>query len=289
MAHRGGPADEKNLIIGIYKVIDMMPHPALCRVLLAHVVVDAILWPHRFEEKARGRQLLRLSLFRTSTIAYAAVMAAALLPYISARWVGALIGFASIIAVRVGVLIAQISWGFPDKPKGLLKALEKSSPVFYQWFPRVLWQVLQLGADILVCWSLTDAVAPWGIPQAIALMPSVWVVLLTYSVAFWPAGTLVAALTRQWLAEIQNDDAAKGLQAGGLWIGRLERLLTVSFVLVNHPEAIAALVVAKGVIRFAEIKEASNRRVAEYILIGSMLSFGIALLLGWSARHLVTP
>jgi len=216
-------------------------------------------------------------------------MAAALLPYISARWVGALIGFASIIAVRVGVLIAQISWGFPDKPKGLLKALEKSSPVFYQWFPRVLWQVLQLGADILVCWSLTDAVAPWGIPQAIALMPSVWVVLLTYSVAFWPAGTLVAALTRQWLAEIQNDDAAKGLQAGGLWIGRLERLLTVSFVLVNHPEAIAALVVAKGVIRFAEIKEASNRRVAEYILIGSMLSFGIALLLGWSARHLVTP
>lgn len=102
---------------------------------------------------------------------------------------------------------------------------------------------------------------------------------------------MVARLAKKCLDEIQKDEAAKGLQEGlqdgGLWIGRLERCLTVSFVLTDHFEAIAALVVAKGVIRFAEIKEAGHRRVAEYIFIGSMASFGIALLLGWAARWIL--
>jgi hypothetical protein len=38
---------------------------------------------------------------------------------------------------------------------------------------------------------------------------------------------------------------------------------------------------------FAEIKDAGHRQVAEYIFIGSMSSFGLALFIGWFARHLL--
>jgi hypothetical protein len=50
-------------------------------------------------------------------------------------------------------------------------------------------------------------------------------------------------------------------------------------VLTDQPNAIAFLIAAKSIVRFGEIKDASQRKVAEYIIIGTVLSFGWALLI----------
>ncbi|MDK2969458.1 MAG: hypothetical protein PWQ65_561, partial [Bacteroidota bacterium] len=40
------------------------------------------------------------------------------------------------------------------------------------------------------------------------------------------------------------------------------------------------LVAAKSVFRFGDLKDSGNRKLTEYILIGTLLSFGIAIVTG---------
>jgi hypothetical protein len=52
------------------------------------------------------------------------------------------------------------------------------------------------------------------------------------------------------------------------------------FILTGHFEAIGFLLAAKSIFRFGDLKEAKDRKLTEYVLIGTLLSFGIALLIG---------
>lgn len=69
-----------------------------------------------------------------------------------------------------------------------------------------------------------------------------------------------------------------GLKDGGLYIGLLERSLVVMFVLVNQPGGIGFLIAAKSILRFGEIQDPAHRKGTEYIIIGTLLSFGWAML-----------
>ena len=77
---------------------------------------------------------------------------------------------------------------------------------------------------------------------------------------------------------------AEGLKDGGKNIGLLERLLVMMFILINQPAGIGFLLAAKSILRFGEIKESSQRKVAEYIIIGTFLSFGWALVVSTTAK-----
>jgi hypothetical protein len=78
--------------------------------------------------------------------------------------------------------------------------------------------------------------------------------------------------------EIRDNDIA-GLTQGGQYIGWLERFLVMLLLLMDQPNGIGFLIAAKSVLRFGEIKDPSQRKVAEYIIIGTFLSFGWALLI----------
>lgn len=65
---------------------------------------------------------------------------------------------------------------------------------------------------------------------------------------------------------------------GGRWIGPLERILILLLASVEAPAAIAAIVAAKGVIRFPEISEDKAGQKAEEFLIGSFASWILAVL-----------
>lgn len=109
-----------------------------------------------------------------------------------------------------------------------------------------------------------------------------WIAAFGYALILWPAGKLVEIATRRWTPQMRT--ASRGLPEAGRWIGYLERALIVSFILVGKPAAIAVLVAAKGVLRFGEVRDPANRELAEYILIGSMLSYGVAMAVGYMLR-----
>jgi len=79
----------------------------------------------------------------------------------------------------------------------------------------------------------------------------------------------------------------RGLEHGGRLIGRLERALILLFVLSGQPASVGFLVAAKSIFRFGELKERHQRMEAEYIIIGTMMSFGFGLLIAYVTEFLL--
>jgi hypothetical protein len=74
---------------------------------------------------------------------------------------------------------------------------------------------------------------------------------------------------------------------GGRLIGPLERFLVFALSLAGAYALVAAFVAAKGIVRFPEIsRDRGTGNRAEYFLVGSMVSWvialGAALLVWWS-------
>lgn len=91
-------------------------------------------------------------------------------------------------------------------------------------------------------------------------------------------GNLIAKITGRFADELRDNDIT-GLKQGGQYIGWLERFLVMLLLLMNQPNGIGFLIAAKSILRFGEIKDPSQRKVAEYIIIGTFLSFGWALVI----------
>jgi hypothetical protein len=72
----------------------------------------------------------------------------------------------------------------------------------------------------------------------------------------------------------------KSLPNAGKYIGIIERLFVLTFILIGRWEAIGLLITAKSVFRFNDLKESNSRKLTEYILIGTLISFGLAILAG---------
>lgn len=71
-------------------------------------------------------------------------------------------------------------------------------------------------------------------------------------------------------------DGADELPNAGKLIGILERVLALTFILIGQYQAVGFLIAAKSVLRYKD----TDTLKTEYVLIGTMLSFGIAVVLG---------
>ena len=105
-----------------------------------------------------------------------------------------------------------------------------------------------------------------------------WIILTALILLTKPTSIIIKNIISIWTPENKNKD--KSLQNAGNYIGILERLFIFSFILTGHFEAIGFLLAAKSIFRFGDLKEAKDRKLTEYVLIGTLLSFGIALLIG---------
>lgn len=94
-----------------------------------------------------------------------------------------------------------------------------------------------------------------------------------------PASVIIRILVSRWYdaAKTPDDDS---LQNAGSYIGMLERLLILAFVLLGRWEGIGFLIAAKSIFRFADIKGNPDRKLTEYFLIGTLLSIGLAMVTG---------
>jgi hypothetical protein len=128
---------------------------------------------------------------------------------------------------------------------------------------------------VLVETSISDIVK---ILISITSNTKLWTLSLAYITVIWPAGLWLGKITEPWRKELDKS-RFQGLEKAGLWIGRLERILILTFVLLNRYEAIGFLIAAKSILRFSEIKSSNDRKEAEYILVGTMLSFVFAILI----------
>ncbi|MBX2964673.1 MAG: DUF3307 domain-containing protein [Cyclobacteriaceae bacterium] len=93
------------------------------------------------------------------------------------------------------------------------------------------------------------------------------------------SGIVVRELMHNW-SKALNDKEDESLNDAGKYIGMLERLFVFAFVVTGNWEGIGFLLAAKSVFRFGDLKESKDRKLTEYILIGTLLSFAIAIAAG---------
>jgi len=110
--------------------------------------------------------------------------------------------------------------------------------------------------------------------------------VLGYAVAIWPVGYLIKFATSGMAKETytapsttkeETEAKESKIEHGGRRIGQFERIIILTFVLLQQYEAIGFLITGKSIIRFAQRDE--NLR-SEYVLVGTMMSYACSILIG---------
>lgn len=105
-----------------------------------------------------------------------------------------------------------------------------------------------------------------------------WGLITAMVFVTFPSAIIMGKLLEPMSDQIELDH--KSLPNAGKYIGIIERLFVLTFIILGRWEAIGLLITAKSVFRFNDLKERNSRKLTEYILIGTLLSFGLAIIAG---------
>tara|TARA_R110002074_G_scaffold161480_4_gene319351 strand:+ start:21597 stop:22295 length:699 start_codon:yes stop_codon:yes gene_type:complete len=105
-----------------------------------------------------------------------------------------------------------------------------------------------------------------------------WSLITAIVFVTYPAAIIMGKILDGMSNQIETDH--KSLPNAGKYIGIIERLFVFIFIVIGRWEVIGLLIAAKSVFRFNDLKERNNRKLTEYILIGTLVSFGLAILAG---------
>ncbi len=222
--------------------------------ILAHLLGDFILQPNSWvadKEKKKEK-----SIFLYLHILVHSILAILFLWDLNLWWIALIIGLTHFLIDWTKLHFqnkkTKRSWFFIDQTAHLLVIAALS--IFY--FPYFKWEDLFNPRTLELVTALIFLTVPSSI--IIKTVISIW--------------TPVSAEYNT----LQTDS----LVNAGKYIGILERLLVFVFILANHWEGVGFMIAAKSVFRFSDLAEAKQRKLTEYVLIGTLLSFGLAVLTG---------
>lgn len=181
------------------------------------------------------------------------------------------------------LLIALLHWLIDSLKIELTKREKLSGMVLF-----VGDQLLHV-AVIMAVWAYTQSNWP-ALAKSLSL--PLWnypigLIMLGYVVVIWPIGYLIRFATQSITKQV-NATQANGedkIEHGGKLIGQFERIIILTFVLLQQYEAIGFLITGKSIIRFAQRDE--NLR-SEYVLVGTMMSYAFSIITGVLINWLIT-
>jgi hypothetical protein len=154
---------------------------------------------------------------------------------------------------------------------------------------------LALLAIAVVLSSASSQALHWvnllGPPYLLALILLSGFVVCVYAIGYLvglavqPLLDEMAKATRPPSHDIPQEN--RGFAKGGQIIGRLERAFIFLLILTGQPAGVGFLIAAKSIFRFGELREHRYRMEAEYILIGTLMSFGGGLFISYLTQVLI--
>lgn len=189
----------------------------------------------------------------------------------------------AIHTVAVLLLVGYEHWPIAAAVGATHLVIDACKLIFQTPPTRVRWFFLDQGLHLIAILAIVDY---FGGPMKIAL-PHHWSAALVAALFLTrPAAFFVGVAMARWSAYIVDEDGKQSaLPNAGLYIGILERLMIFAFIVLGQWAAIGFLMAAKSIFRFGDLTRAKDRRLTEYILIGTFLSFGIALAVGMLYRY----
>lgn len=109
---------------------------------------------------------------------------------------------------------------------------------------------------------------------------NLWIIACSTILLFRPSGIFIGLFTSKWPINTES------LNNAGKYIGYFERILIFIFILSGFYEAIGFLIAAKSILRIGGQKT-NDRKETEYVLVGTFLSFTIAILIGLLAKYML--
>jgi hypothetical protein len=134
---------------------------------------------------------------------------------------------------------------------------------------------------------------PFSIEWESIVSPGHVLFLTTLALLIFVPAVSIKIVIAQWRPETMEKQGEtlfkdeESLIKAGRFIGVLERLFVFLFVVIDHWEAIGFLLAAKSIFRFGDLRRGKDRKLTEYVLIGTLLSFGIAILIGLAYLRLL--
>lgn len=107
-------------------------------------------------------------------------------------------------------------------------------------------------------------------------------VITAYILCLKPSNILIKYILNSFNISITDKQNNDGLPNAGKLIGITERILALSLVLYGQFAAIGFIIAAKSILRFKENKP----ELTEYVLVGTLLSFSIAIISGILTRFI---
>ncbi|SFT48358.1 Protein of unknown function [Algoriphagus locisalis] len=184
-----------------------------------------------------------------------------------------------------GVLVLLLLWDFTHWPMALaitlahlgidlIKLYAQKPKTKTTWF--IADQALHL-ASILIIWAVfTEVYVDF---RQVLQNPKILSLITLVLFLTQPTAIILANLLKKWSDAIPSQPD-QSLQNAGKYIGMLERLFVFGFIVTGHWEAVGFLIAAKSVFRFGDLRKSKERKLTEYILIGTLLSFGTAMISG---------
>lgn len=132
-------------------------------------------------------------------------------------------------------------------------------------------------------------IAQWHQVASEFTQPKHLIVLAVFLFAWKPLSLIIQLILRPYTNAMQesanNDNNNPGLPYAGEWIGILERILVIIFVMLGQFAGIGFLLAAKSVFRFGDMRREQDRKLTEYIMLGTLFSVTLAMLLGLLANY----
>lgn len=139
-------------------------------------------------------------------------------------------------------------------------------------------QAINLVVIIALWLGLVQDVSMHNVPlMSVFSCQESWAAIIVYALMLKPSSVFLNLLLKRWEVDIKD----KSLPNAGKWIGYLERMLILTFILTGNIEGVGFLLAAKSIFRFGDLTNAKDIKVTEYVMIGTLASFTIAILSGF--------
>ncbi len=170
------------------------------------------------------------------------------------------------------------------------------------WKASIALMILHLLLDIMKSWLILRKYRPWfffldQFLHLISITAVVWIYSSSVGIDFWldlelnriaiftgfifcskPSNVIIKHILSLYnipAREAENDRIGdSSLPNAGKLIGITERFMALIFILVDQYAAVGLIIAAKSILRI------NSREKSEYVLIGTLMSFGLALITG---------
>ncbi|WP_420935703.1 DUF3307 domain-containing protein [Alteromonas sp. A081] len=269
----------------------------LVGLLVTHVLGDFYFQPASWVKSRNTQHLLSPALYLHAllhgVLAFFALLILSLFATLAIKETGAAtvlsatsetaIELTPLLFVAIGVMVTHL----------IIDAVKSyASPTTFAF---VIDQAAHIAVAIILWALLTQQLTPL-LQYIYAINYQHLVLLLAYLVILSPTSIFIKQLLSPWTKELEELTNPKNtselvqlpvqhtLAMAGQRIGYLERLLILTFVLMNQFAAIGFLIAAKSIFRFGDLTKSEDKKLTEYVLLGTLTSVVITIATGLVAK-----